>query len=148
LAGVGENRDTPRSTFYPCRPKPVTKNCLRTKRCVLPFKKAPLLRKRWSEFTTWLWYGRLHQTRNTSFNVQPLLGRVLINRLQTTELMARLHRRLELGALGNHPTVQIVPQRHQQAPRQRHDADSPLALAASAKALMKPPTQRTVGLIA
>ena len=36
-----ENRDRSRSTFYPCRLMPATKNCLRAKRSVLPLRKRP-----------------------------------------------------------------------------------------------------------
>ena len=36
-----ENRDRARSTFYPCRLMPVTKNCLRAKRSVLLLRKRP-----------------------------------------------------------------------------------------------------------
>jgi len=62
--------------------------------------------------------------------------------------LARRLERFQAGALRNHPTLHVPPERNKQATGQGHDANAPHALASQGKAGIEPDAEGGVGLIA
>jgi hypothetical protein len=171
LAGWLVSRPQPGTTFYPCQSLGGlgTQYCVRQRRHKNRSSEAPHLSKRWvitrslhghfNQLASDIYARRLalsylrpmrHSTRSPATSPSSACNPRAPSRRRRSP-PARLATRLErfqACSLRNDPTLQIPPERNEQATGQGHDANAPHALTAQSKARIEPDAEGRVRLVA